>query len=253
MVPPNTPPGKGWLRVLGRVVGLVRGFVDFGAFVQVYVAAAKRERLGVSSRASAVNEQKTRDNDNEQDQGEREPRMSRQGGDTHSSRQDSSDPGVATEDRHGVDYSDGHSRVRLVPPEMADVDAKTIAHHHQGSTEELPARSCPLPWLFPNGPDAGGRRAFNRHAVCGRAFHAKITLEAAARIVRDAGKVFPSERAWRWCCENKALGGGRLLTFQDFVEMCEGLKDHLVAASFMSPQDSCTSTAVWPVATVDLP
>ena len=235
-------------------MGLVRAFIDFGAFVQVYVAAAERGRLGVSAAAAAaavVNEEKTRDN--EQDKGGRESRTSQQRGEDDVS-PEGGDPGATTEGQLGFDCSGDSSRGRQAPPETADADAEAVEHLHERGTEGSPVGgSGPLPWLFPNSAEEGGKLAFNRHAVCGSAAHAKITLEAAARIVRDAEKVFPSERAWRWCCENKALEGGRLLTFQDFVQMCEGLKEHIAAACLMSPEDNSTSISESSAATVDLP
>lgn len=249
----SSAPGKGWLRVLGRVVGLVRAFIDFGAFVQVYVVAAERERLVVSSTTAAVNEEK-KTRDNGQGKYEREPKPSRQRGEKNISPQ-RDDPGSTAEGRHGLDLAGrDSSRDRRVSPETTDAYAETTGeHHHQGGKEELPVGNYLLPWLFPNNStDEGGRLAFNRYALCGSAAQAMITIEAAARIVRDAGKVFPSERAWRWCCENKPLERGHLLTFPDFVEMCEGLKEYM-AASLMSPEENGTSTTGSSVATADLP
>lgn len=208
MATPSTAAGKDWLRVLGQVVGLVRGFIDFGAFLQVYVLAAERERSGMSAAAAAAVNEEKKTSDNEQDQGGREPRRGEQRGDDDVSPQ-GGDSRSTREGRHGLDFSGNCSREGQSAPETSDADAETIEHHHQGGKEELLADSYyPLPWLFPNSKEEDGKLAFNRLAVCGSSVHAKITLEAAARIVRDAGKVFPSERAWRWCCEKKTLEGG---------------------------------------------
>lgn len=134
--------------------------------------------------------------------------------------------------------------------------------HHQHDSDH------PLPWLFLESNKQGGaRRAFNRHSVCGGAIHGLITLESAAAIVRDAGKVFPMKRAWRWRREKAArrvvdqghaaagnsmpAGAGCLLGFQDFLEVCEGLKDYMIDVSFMSQEDAArvtSSVASMPVA-----
>lgn len=40
---------RSWARLLGRVTGLVRNIVDFGIFLQLYVAAAERDRAAAGA------------------------------------------------------------------------------------------------------------------------------------------------------------------------------------------------------------
>lgn len=119
--------------------------------------------------------------------------------------------------------------------ESSQSDANVITRPHS------------LNWLFPACGD-GGRRAFHRHVVCGGAAHGMVPVEAAAAIIRDAGKALPTDRVWRWCCERWERGNGRnsghrgvfnsghLLCFEEFVEMCEGLKEHMIDAIILSPE-----------------
>lgn len=196
------------------MVGLVRRIVDFGVFVQLYVAATEREQSMALSATVATKQGETRECGKGQS-----GRRTR----------------TATPLRHKgqVNGSDG---LDLTQPSLATPEpgAETLEHHHRQSSEEH-IGTHPLAWLFPRAKECG-RHTFNRHALCGGAVNPLITLEAALAILRDAGKVLPAERAWRWCCENNTLGRGRLLGFPSFVEMCEALKDQMADASIMSPE-----------------
>lgn len=112
---------------------------------------------------------------------------------------------------------------------------------------QLPSQK--LSWLFPVGHGDDGRRAFARHAICGDGVHGLVALEAAVDIVRDAGKHISMDRVWRWFCErsngnnNVEAGGaklgstcqrGRFLRFEDFVELCDGLREHMEDVSILS-------------------
>lgn len=143
----------------------------------------------------------------------------------------------------------------------AAVDATPVdilgGHKPGNKSEVAPTASVysgRLLWLFPNGGEECGRRAFDRHTICGGVDHALITLESAAAIVRDAGKVLPAELAWRWgrgrSGRDGTLQGGHLLGFQTFVEMCEGLKDHMTDISIISYEECCPpATSTVPAAT----
>lgn len=208
--------------------------------MQVYVAAVDEERKKTRENAKA--------------RGERESRTGRQRGGRNVSPL-RADPGFNGKEREGRrERTRDFTRNRQPSLEATDTAAAATTtgetlEHKPGENEELAptttaaAVGSRLLWLFPKSSEEGGRRAFNRHAVCGGAVHALITLESAAAIVRDAGKVFPVELAWRWCPESSKDGtprGGHLLGFQTFIEMCEGLKDHMSNVSIMSQEDCCT-------------
>lgn len=212
-------------------MGLVRRFVDFGVFVQLYVAAAERERKMALSATAAIKQGETR----ERKMG-RGARRTSAGSPLRKKGQAYRSDGLGVE-------QDCRRPPSLATPEL---DTETLEHHQrQGCEEHVEVENTHLlAWLFPRAKE-GGRQAFNRHALCGGAANALITLDAALTILRDAGKVLPAERAWRWCCENEStLGRGRLLGFQSFVGMCEALKDQMADASIMSPEDHMVGASI---------
>lgn len=222
----STTPIERWRRILRRVAGLVRRIVDFGVFVQVYVAAAEKEKLVAVSATEAVEEGETR--------GNKKVRGGRRARAASSLRKNKQ------ENRNcELDLTDNCNRDRRSSLKSPERDAETLTHHQREGSKEEQVGRYPLMWLFPDTKE-GGRQAFNRHVLCGGAAHSFITLDASLTIIRDAGKLLSVERAWRWCCESGVLRGGRLLAFQSFVDMCEALKDHMADASIMSQEDHTT-------------
>lgn len=244
-------------------------------FVQLYVAAVERGRSRVSSVVEEVEGSCTR--------GGNKGRW--RGG--HVS-PPSPHIGTSNDDgEHSINVRPGPSSTSAQsrPPSLARIDEgwatkaddfiackrgretalETVrkgAHAGAGAETESTRRSnekqqafCQLRWLFPAGRGDGGRRAFSRYAICsggGGDVHGLVTLEAAAAIVRDAGKYISAGRIWRWFCDRSTSGNslevagagvkpggasgrrGRLLQFEDFVEMCDGLREHMEDVSIMS-------------------
>lgn len=248
---------ESWRRLLRRVRGLVRSFLDFGTFVQVYAAAVERTRL-----ASTIAEGEMRASDKHlrrctrtlrcvgsDDEGSCKKRGSRQGSTCVSSlspRQTDAPPReaeyVVTHDH----YSSNQDTAALEPTGRGT----ERPHPHDDRKKRLQPPDQLLQWLFPRSSEQDRRRAFERHAICGGEIHGLITPDAAVAIIRDAGKDVPAERVWRWCCKRSsgkiheeevplgALRGGRLLGFQEFVELCQGLKEYVKDASLLSGDDS---------------
>lgn len=254
----GTVSDDNWFRLLRRVSGLVRGIINFGVFVQVYVAAAEGERPVKTSRTNNPGDGRTtktveagarvRDGRGFVS-GTTRRREQRQRRDTSRSLPKRPNAGTASvEEKKQDDDNDNNdnniSEANKTPPPVLSPP---------------PASDLVLQWLFPPGRgDDGGaaRQAFNRHALCGGAVRGLITIESAVTIVRDAGKVLPVEQAWRYwrggeaAFKSKGDGGDRkrteplpsrrlLLGFQDFVDMCEALKSHVTNASMMDEEGCC--------------
>lgn len=266
---------KGWLRILWRVIALVRNIAGFGIFVQVYAAAAvERDRLRASPAAVSVEGSCTRGGKKGRGRGHRgRPPLPHLGASDEDNDDDDDDfrpevrPGAFSAPAHGrppptrsgvgrgtkADDAiawNGRETVPDAARKGADAGAGTETEITDGHMENPEYSSCQLRWLFPGpGRGDGGRRAFDRYAICGGGIHGLVTLEAAAAIVRDAGKYVSMEHIWRWFCVRSvgrngleaagaepgaAPGRGRLLRFEDFVEMCDGLRDHMEGVSIMS-------------------
>lgn len=246
-----------WVRLVGRVVGLVRNIVDFGMFVQLYVVAVERHRL-----TSATGECKSTPKEVcwtrtrlpqrawEIDGNSRPIFPFRRGQAFADNLSLLQIDGGVVEGQRGTMYEDfrlteGRGN-KEIAPEATNANTPLKAH------EQLPPPRK-LQWLFPRNSEEDGKRAFDRHVVCGGAMHGLITTESAACIIRDAGKDIPVDRVWRWCCQRPAkekskkcgqratVGALRrrfLLDFQEFVEMCQALKKHMKDAAFMSPDET---------------
>lgn len=229
-------------------MGLVRGIVDFGVFVQLYVAFVDKD-------------EKKRENAKGRG-GERESRTERR------QRRGRKDPGLmgkecdsGRNERRTCDFRNGRrpflEAIDTAAAETTTADTGYTPREKKEvtptSTNSAAVDSGRLLWLFTKSNEEGGRRAFDRHTVCGGADHAMITLESAAAIVRDAGKVLPVELAWRWGHESSSNNRLKIghLSFPTFVEMCEELKDHMTNVSIISDEEDCCSPAnsAEPVAT----
>lgn len=273
---------KGWLRILWRVLALVRNIVDFGIFIQIYVAAVHKDRARLSSAVVSAEGSCTRGGKKDRGRGRRgrSPSSHLGAGDEDTNDNDDVDdddesmlkvrPGSLSAPAHcrtppariAVGWAnEADDLVACSGPETA-LDAAHKSSNTDAGTEtettgghiEKSQYSCQLRWLFPAGCGDGGRRAFDRYTICGGGIHGLVTLEAAAAIVRDAGKYISADRVWRWFSDRStsrrnsleaagaklggASGRGRLLKFEDFVEMCDGLKEHMEDVSIMSDDDT---------------
>lgn len=262
---------EGWLRILWRVLALVRKVADFGIFVQVYAAAMDRDRLGESSAVVSVEGSCMRGGEKD-----RRPRGTTPSPHLGASDDDDDDGDSSPKVRPGPSSAPAHSRCRPAQISVGRANkadaliacsgretaldaARKGADTCAGTEMETPIRHiekpqscCQLRWLFPVGRGNGGRRAFDRYVICGGGVHGLVTLEAAAAIVRDAGKYISAERVWRWFCDRSkgnsleaagakpggASGRGHLLQFEDFVEMCDGLREHMEDVSIVSDDDT---------------
>lgn len=240
-----------WFRLLKRVVGLVRGIIDFGVFIQMYATALGRLSHSLRIKCDDNGRMAKGDNINSKGRSARYVGARRDRGGREASRLEK---GFREEEERGKRNVESNNCQHIgTADNPAAVASAVDSLHPQHDSDH------PLPWLFPESDkDGGARRAFNLHSVCGGAIHGLITLESAAAIVRDAGKVFPMKRAWRWRCEKAVrhvvdqrheaagnsmpVGAGCLLGFQEFLEMCEGLKDHMMDVSFMGQEDCCSSS-----------
>lgn len=261
------------------MLALVRNIADFGIFVQVYAAAVERDRPWASPAAVSVEGSCTRGGKKGRGQGHRErPPLSHLGASDEDNEDDDDDDDIRPEVRPGALSAPAHGRPPPARTDVgrgnkvedaiawngretaldaarrsADTGAGTETEITDGHMENPKYPSCQLRWLFPGpGHGDGGRRAFDRHAICGGGIHGLVTLEAAAAIVRDAGKYISMEHIWRWFCARStsrngleaavaepgaASGRGRLLRFEDFVEMCDGLREHMEGVCIMSDDD----------------
>ena len=267
---------KCWLRILWRVLALVRNIVDFGIFVQIYVAAVDRDRPRVSSAVVSAEGSCTRGGKKDRGRGRRgrSPPPHLGVGDEDN---DDDDHKFKRQAHPGSISAPAHSRtpparnivgwdnraddlVACSGPETANDASHKGANTGAGAEAETtgghiekPQYSCQLRWLFPAGRGDGGRRAFERYTICGGGIHGLVTLEAAGAIVRDAGKYISADRVWRWFSDwstrknsleatgakpGGASGRGRFLQFEDFVEMCDGLREHMEDVCILSDDDT---------------
>lgn len=249
-------------------MGLVAKIVDFGIFLQLYIATSyrassalvakntrSRNRVGRSARPSNLREHR-------QDCGidsEFSPTSCAghgqlsEGGGVFCPRK--TERGLKG-GRHAI----WNNHTAGILGREKPIDSTDLSTNNSCDSRKNPQPPRQLQWLFGEDEGEAGRRAFNRHVVCGGATHGLIPVETAAAILQDAGKDLCVERVMRWWCERSirrndekaenvrgesaaVLRGGRLIGFKDFVDMCETLKDHISDAPMMSPDDLDTASA----------
>lgn len=246
--------------------GVVKRIVDFGTFVQVYVAAVDKDRL-VSSEVGGkvrLRPEGFRGCASTPPAEERDiSSICRKSKHRRGEMSSSTSSDFSSKFNAGLKKGGGGGTTKIIgsggqQTEDRETACMSIAmdcprSSYHGNNKPLHSRQ--LEWLFPRKCEEDGERAFARHVMCGGPLYGLITVEAAVAIIRDAGKDISLRRVWRWCCEKSTsknesgnsdgTGGatavtpraGHFLHFEDFVEMCQGLKNHIKNAAIMNPDD----------------